>query len=254
MRNIEQRVKLAMIAGVVGLMAGPVSQAAAKPLKVYILAGQSNMQGHAKKVLDDIKRVVPEYDPKQGYELTGFVWFQGFNDLVSGSTSARPWPHQRRFLSSRALWWRCRQLSFGMMNWKRCKDGWMHAGRRWMRQLPQRRTIHGKTIIRQILARCALVSVAAHFDGSGLAAEGAAEPALEDHVQRHMQPVTAEEAAGIAVGGTRFVGHGVADAQGAAGAGGDEPLGKHGKHGEADQANGESGQILVADKQRVAEE
>ena len=84
--------------------------------------------------------------------------------------------------------------------------------------------------------------------------EGAAEPALEDHVQRHMQPVTAEEAAGIAVGGTRFVGHGVADAQGAAGAGGDEPLGKHGKHGEADQANGESGQILVADKQRVAEE
>ena len=46
MRNIEQRVKLAMIAGVVGLMAGTVSQAAAKPLKVYILAGQSNMQGH----------------------------------------------------------------------------------------------------------------------------------------------------------------------------------------------------------------
>jgi alpha-galactosidase len=26
--------------------------------------------------------VDPEYDPKQGYELAGFVWFQGFNDLV----------------------------------------------------------------------------------------------------------------------------------------------------------------------------
>jgi len=38
---------------------------------------------HVRKVLKDIKRVVPEYDPKQGYELAGFVWFQGFNDLVS---------------------------------------------------------------------------------------------------------------------------------------------------------------------------
>ena len=38
---------------------------------------------HVRKVLVDIKRVVPEYDPKQGYELAGFVWFQGFNDLVS---------------------------------------------------------------------------------------------------------------------------------------------------------------------------
>jgi len=26
---------------------------------------------------------VPGYDPKQGYELAGFVWFQGFNDLVN---------------------------------------------------------------------------------------------------------------------------------------------------------------------------
>lgn len=38
---------------------------------------------HVRKVLLDIKRVDPEYDPKQGYELAGFVWFQGFNDLVS---------------------------------------------------------------------------------------------------------------------------------------------------------------------------
>jgi alpha-galactosidase len=41
---------------------------------------------HVRKVLADIKRVVPEYDPKQGYELAGFVWFQGFNDLVSDWT------------------------------------------------------------------------------------------------------------------------------------------------------------------------
>jgi len=38
---------------------------------------------HVRKVLADIKRVVPEYDPDQGYEVAGFVWFQGFNDLVS---------------------------------------------------------------------------------------------------------------------------------------------------------------------------
>lgn len=40
------------------------------------------MIAHVRKVLKDIKRVVPDYDPKLGYELTGFVWFQGFNDYV----------------------------------------------------------------------------------------------------------------------------------------------------------------------------
>jgi alpha-galactosidase len=44
------------------------------------------MIAHVQKVLEDIKRVVPEYDEKQGYELAGFVWFQGFNDYVSGWT------------------------------------------------------------------------------------------------------------------------------------------------------------------------
>ncbi len=41
---------------------------------------------HVKKVTKDIKRVCPEYDEKAGYELAGFVWFQGFNDLVDGQT------------------------------------------------------------------------------------------------------------------------------------------------------------------------
>lgn len=41
---------------------------------------------HVHKVLGDIKRVVPDYDEKQGYEVAGFVWFQGFNDLVSSWT------------------------------------------------------------------------------------------------------------------------------------------------------------------------
>ena len=37
---------------------------------------------HVQFVLGDIKRVVPDYDPEQGYELAGFAWFQGFNDMV----------------------------------------------------------------------------------------------------------------------------------------------------------------------------
>ncbi|HEY1068463.1 MAG TPA: sialate O-acetylesterase, partial [Pirellulales bacterium] len=44
------------------------------------------MIAHVRKVLADPKRVVPEYDEQQGCELAGFVWFQGFNDLVSGAT------------------------------------------------------------------------------------------------------------------------------------------------------------------------
>ncbi len=42
------------------------------------------MVEHVKNVTKDIKRVCPTYDEKQGYEIAGFVWFQGFNDLVSG--------------------------------------------------------------------------------------------------------------------------------------------------------------------------
>ncbi len=43
-----------------------------------------HMIDHVKRVLADLPRVVPDYDPEQGYELAGFVWFQGFNDLVDG--------------------------------------------------------------------------------------------------------------------------------------------------------------------------
>ena len=42
------------------------------------------MVEHVKKVLVDPKRVVPAYDEKQGYEIAGFAWLQGWNDLVDG--------------------------------------------------------------------------------------------------------------------------------------------------------------------------
>lgn len=44
------------------------------------------MVAHVKKVLADPKRVHPEYDATQGCEIAGFIWLQGFNDLVSSDT------------------------------------------------------------------------------------------------------------------------------------------------------------------------
>ena len=39
---------------------------------------------HVKNVLNDVGRVCPGYDPDEGHELAGFVWFQGWNDMVDG--------------------------------------------------------------------------------------------------------------------------------------------------------------------------
>ena len=44
------------------------------------------MVEHVKSVLADPKRVCPAYEPAAGYEIAGFVWLQGFNDLVDGNT------------------------------------------------------------------------------------------------------------------------------------------------------------------------
>jgi hypothetical protein len=44
------------------------------------------MVEHVKSVLADIKRVVPSYNTAQGYELAGFAWFQGWNDMVDSGT------------------------------------------------------------------------------------------------------------------------------------------------------------------------
>ena len=43
------------------------------------------MLAHAKQVLANPGRVCPAYDPKEGYELAGFIWLQGFNDMVDGN-------------------------------------------------------------------------------------------------------------------------------------------------------------------------
>ncbi len=44
------------------------------------------MLDHVRKVLSTPKRVCPEYYEQAGYELAGFVWFQGWNDMVDRGT------------------------------------------------------------------------------------------------------------------------------------------------------------------------
>lgn len=41
------------------------------------------MLEHVKKVLADPKRVCPDYDSAKGFEIAGFVWLQGWNDMVN---------------------------------------------------------------------------------------------------------------------------------------------------------------------------
>ncbi len=46
----------------------------------------TRMIDHVRQVLADPGKIVPTYDPDDGYELAGFVWFQGWNDLVDQKT------------------------------------------------------------------------------------------------------------------------------------------------------------------------
>ena len=41
---------------------------------------------HVRETLSNaetIKKIVPDYDPQEGFELAGFVWFQGWNDMCN---------------------------------------------------------------------------------------------------------------------------------------------------------------------------
>jgi alpha-galactosidase len=55
------------------------------PMTAEDFGGQyRGMIAHVHDVLKNLKQRFPSYDEKAGYEVVGFVWFQGFNDLVSG--------------------------------------------------------------------------------------------------------------------------------------------------------------------------
>ena len=42
------------------------------------------MMKHIKGVLSDPAKFCPSYNPKRGYKICGFAWFQGFNDIGGG--------------------------------------------------------------------------------------------------------------------------------------------------------------------------
>lgn len=48
------------------------------------------MMEHVKRVLADPKRVCLAYDAAAGYEVAGFVWLQGWNDMVDGHVYPAP--------------------------------------------------------------------------------------------------------------------------------------------------------------------
>lgn len=60
-------------------------QASDKADEIKINAGRNyRMMNEAiRKVLDDLKTHHPAYDAEAGYQVAGFVWFQGFNDQFS---------------------------------------------------------------------------------------------------------------------------------------------------------------------------
>jgi hypothetical protein len=77
-------------AGVASLSADKVEKLKAENKLEEALATQKENSGlfyrrmieHVKTVLADPGKYCSSYDPKQGYEIAGFAWFQGFNDLV----------------------------------------------------------------------------------------------------------------------------------------------------------------------------
>ena len=62
------------------------------------------MVEHVKRVLADPKRVCPAYDPAAGYEIAGFVWLQGFNDLVDGNTYPKSADGKTRDYAKYGVW------------------------------------------------------------------------------------------------------------------------------------------------------
>ena len=59
------------------------------PSGVPVVGGEAETGTHYKMMCDYVREVLadpgkhhPAYDPEQGYEIAGFVWFQGWNDMM----------------------------------------------------------------------------------------------------------------------------------------------------------------------------
>jgi alpha-galactosidase len=90
MKNKGKRMKNTIIAAVISLMSVVSSQAADKPLKVFILAGQSNMEGHGK--VEEGRN--PDYDPKkQGSEPEIVGGLGSLRSMVNNPATAAKYKH-----------------------------------------------------------------------------------------------------------------------------------------------------------------
>ena len=56
------------------------------------------MEKHVSEVLADPKKHHPAYDAEQGYEIAGFVWFQGFNDQFNPEYHANYAENMKTFI------------------------------------------------------------------------------------------------------------------------------------------------------------
>ena len=48
----------------------------------------ARMMEHIREVLSHLEEHFPDYDKERGFQIAGFVWFQGWNDLVDGEQRA----------------------------------------------------------------------------------------------------------------------------------------------------------------------
>ena len=63
----------------------PPSAGVPAGMKPEDVGGQyRGMVQNVHETLANLKKHFPGYDEKAGYEIVGFVWFQGFNDMISG--------------------------------------------------------------------------------------------------------------------------------------------------------------------------
>lgn len=59
----------------------------------------TRMVGSVQSVLQDIKSVYPDYDPRQGYRLAGFVWLQDYNDKLPDNAYTETFNRQSQLLA-----------------------------------------------------------------------------------------------------------------------------------------------------------
>ncbi len=62
----------------------PDAEVTFESLKAGYGSDYRKILSETQKVLGDIKKYFPDYDDGQGYEIAGFIWFQGWNDGVGG--------------------------------------------------------------------------------------------------------------------------------------------------------------------------